>query len=167
MGFFLFKTGSNIVPPGEPACPRLFLGFDFLRDFNKLSKEAYLKMEVKINFGDVGGNLLVSPGGEATIIREDSDIPVCLRELQDKRIESLDVRFANGLSIVIAHDGWQISIEEDVWDSKALVVKRYRNSEGKTEVQYLTKTGEWLPKQSGKKLSSDALRMSIFTSKRE
>ena len=123
-------------------------------------------MELKVDYGYVGGDLLVSPDGKVTITRKDYDFSVYLKQFQDKRIESIDIRPVNGLSIVITHDGWRIFIEENVWDSKALVVIRRRNSEGTTEAQYLTKTGEWLPKESGKRLPSDALRMSIFTSER-
>jgi len=123
-------------------------------------------MKLKVDFGYFGGELLVSPSGKATISREDSDFSVYLEQFQDKRIESLGVRSVNGLSIDITHQGWQISIQEDIWDTKVLVVKRYRDFEGKREIQYLMKNGKWMA-HKGDKLPSGALRIPIFNLEKE
>jgi len=123
-------------------------------------------MKLEVNFGFFGGELLVTPSGKATISRKDRDFSIHLKQFRDERIESIDVCAVNGLTIVIAHDGWQFSIEEHISDTKMMVVKRRRELKGKLEIQYLNKHGKWLSRKGLGKYPSDVLTIPIFTSEK-
>ncbi len=124
-------------------------------------------MKANIDVRSFGGSISVSPDGEIEVSRKNEDFSVYLRECRDKRIKKLSIHLLNRLSIDINHEDWQISIQEDVWDTKALIVQRLRESKTGIERQYLSKTCEWLPKKSiGRRLPDDAMRIPIFTSEK-